>query len=278
MPDRQRPKVNSSPSRRPCTLRGTITQNDAEPCCRPWRRRSEVSTVKTRRRVKAAPPAADAKRRRPAVFRELRHLLALPEETRQAVGDEAKVFPVRQLEGFLGRGLRHSRARFVVEPDNEHCRLQIAFRRRVDDLDRDEIGFAHFCRAAVAGDRYRLAQLLIDPGPQVHAALGPPLRIARDASLELAVLGRTPIADFIVGTRPSAIPFVFARHDLSIARTRLGKGGCVNLPDMPCSAPCYSFRRRINQRAELFAVCRREKAEKLKSPISLFFSLLAGSG
>src|SRR5208337_4327054 len=100
----------------------------------------------------------------------------------------------------------------------------IAFRRRVDDLERDEIGFAHFYRAAVAGDRHRLAQLLSDPRPKVDAALGPPLRIARDARLEPAVLGRAPIADFIVGSRPPDIRFVVPRHDLSIARTRLGQG------------------------------------------------------
>src|SRR5271166_7148237 len=34
-----------------------------------------------------------------------------------------------------------------------------------------------------------------------------------------------------------------------------------NLPDTPCSAPCYSFRRRINQLAELFALCPRKSAE-----------------
>src|SRR5208282_2070371 len=64
--------------------------------------------------------------------------------------------------------------------------------------------------------------------------------------------------------RPS-VPIVIARQP-SLRRAIEGTaaqnaetGG--NLPDTPCSAPCSSFRRRIKQRAELFADCRPEKPE-----------------
>ena len=117
------------------------------------------------------------------------------------VGDEAKIFPVRQLEGFRVRGTRCGDVRLVIEANSQLHRFKIAFRRRVDDLKRDKIDFAHFYRTTIAGDRHRLAQLLRNPGPKVDAALGPSFRIARLPGLKTAVLGRPLIADFIVASR-----------------------------------------------------------------------------
>jgi hypothetical protein len=68
--------------------------------------------------------------------------------------------------------------------------FQIAFRRRVDDLERDKIDFAHFYRTTIAGERHRLSQLLSDPRPKVDAALGPSFWIARLS--ESAVIRRSP--------------------------------------------------------------------------------------
>lgn len=66
-------------------------------------------------------------------------------------------------------------ARLVIEADGQLHRPKIAFRRCVDNLERDEIGFAHFYGPAVADNRHRLAQLLGDSRPKIDATLGAPL-------------------------------------------------------------------------------------------------------
>jgi hypothetical protein len=77
------------------------------------------------------------------------------------------------------------------------------------------------------GDRHRLTQLPSDSGPKIDAALGPPLRVVGNARLEPAVLGRTPIADFIVASR-AAIGLIVARHGFSFARSARLSGATSN--------------------------------------------------